>query len=373
MAGRSLTVLQMLPALESGGVERGTLEVAAELVRCGHRSLVMSAGGQLLARLRAHGTEHFDWPVDRKSLLSLRLVRPLRRFFREQNVDIVHARSRMPAWLAYLAWRGMKPGQRPRFVTTVHGLYSVNRYSAVMTRGERVIAVSESARHYLETNYPTLDSNRVVTIYRGIDPAVFPYGYRPPGSWLERWFGEHPYLLDRYVLTLPGRLSPLKGHGAFVALIAALVERGLPVHGLIVGAEDSRHRAYADRLYRAVERHGVQEHITLTGYRMDVRNIYAASNLVFSLSQKPESFGRTMLEALSLGVQVVGYDHGGVGELLARLFPEGRVKPGDRQALIACCETLLKRPQPVSDEQPFVLQRTLDETLALYGEIGSQN
>ena len=372
MVGRPLTVLQMLPALESGGVERGTLEVAGELVRCGHRSLVMSSGGQLLARLRAHGSEHFDWPVGRKSLLSLRLVRPLRRFFREQNINIVHARSRMPAWLAYLAWRGMRPDRRPRFVTTVHGLYSVNRYSAVMTRGERVIAVSESARRYLESNYPKLESARVVTIYRGIDPAVFPHGYRPPGSWLERWFGEHPYLLDRYVLTLAGRLSPLKGHAAFVALIAALVARGLPVHGLIVGAEDRRHRAYAERVYKAIEKQDVQQYITLTGHRLDVRNIFATSNLVLSLSRKPESFGRTVLEALSLGVQVVGYDHGGVGELLARLFPEGRVKPGDRQALIACCEALLKRPQSVSDEQPFVLQRTLDETLALYGELGGR-
>ena len=102
---------------------------------------------------------------------------------------------------------------------------------------------------------------------------------------------------------------------------------------------------------------------------MDIRNIYAVSNLVLSLSQKPESFGRTVLEALSLGIQVVGYNHGGVGDLLSRLFPSGRVKPGDLPGLIDCCEALMKRPQEVLDEQPYVLQRMLDNTLALYQKL----
>lgn len=372
MAERPLTVLQMLPALQSGGVERGTLEVANALVQRGHRSLVMSAGGQLVARLTGQGSEHFTWPIDRKSLLTLRKVRPLRRFLKENSVDIVHARSRMPAWVAWRAWRGMRKEQRPRFLTTVHGLYSVNAYSAVMTKGERVIAVSDAARRYLQTSYPRMDKDRIVTIYRGIDPEIFPYGYLPPDSWLERWYNEHPYLIDRYVLTFPGRLTPRKGHEAFVKLVAALIERGHPVYGLIVGAEDPRHHGFADRLYKLIDECNVRDRITTTGHRMDIRNIYSVSNLVLSLSKKPESFGRTVLEALSLGVQVVGYDHGGVGDLLSSLFPSGRVKPGNLPALIDCCETLIKRPQTVSDKQPYVLQRMLDETLALYQIVSRQ-
>jgi hypothetical protein len=121
-----LTVLQVLPALDGGGVERGTLEVAAALTQQGHRSLVISAGGRLVARLEAAGSRHIDWPIGAKSILTLRWVRRLRQLLLEESVDILHARSRLPAWVAWLAWRGLSPDRRPRFLTTVHGLYSVN-------------------------------------------------------------------------------------------------------------------------------------------------------------------------------------------------------------------------------------------------------
>ena len=135
MAERALTVVQVLPALEGGGVERGTLEVARELVRHGHGSLVISAGGRMVAELEREGSEHITWTIGAKSLLTLRYVSKLRDLLVERRVDILHARSRLPAWIAWLAWRGMDPATRPHFVTTVHGLYSVNRYSAVMRRG----------------------------------------------------------------------------------------------------------------------------------------------------------------------------------------------------------------------------------------------
>ncbi|MCB1818768.1 MAG: glycosyltransferase, partial [Gammaproteobacteria bacterium] len=158
MVQRKLTVLQALPALQSGGVERGTLEVAHHLVSRGHRSLVVSAGGGMVDRLTQEGSGHLTLPIGRKSLLTLRLVPALRRYLREQRVDVLHIRSRMPGWVAYLAWRGMDPATRPRLVSTVHGMYSVNAYSAVMTRGERVIAVSDTVRDYIAANYPRIDS-----------------------------------------------------------------------------------------------------------------------------------------------------------------------------------------------------------------------
>ena len=221
---RQLTVMQILPALESGGVERGTLEVAGALARAGHRSLVVSAGGRLVDRLLADGSEHIYLPVGRKSLTTLLQVRRLRHILQQERVDILHARSRLPAWVAWMAWRGMPAEGRPRFVTTVHGLYSVNRYSAIMTRGERVIAVSDTARQYILDNYPAVDSGRVVTIYRGVDPAEFPRGYRPDESWLAAWYGDYPFLQGRRILTLPARLTRLKGHEEFIRLIGALVD-----------------------------------------------------------------------------------------------------------------------------------------------------
>jgi len=366
MAERPLTVLQLLPALESGGVERGTLELGAGLVRAGHRSLVISAGGQLVSRLTGQGSEHIEWPIGRKSLWTLRLVGRLRRLLREEGVDILHARSRFPAWIGYRAWRGMPTQSRPRFVTTVHGLYSVSRYSAIMTRGEAVIAVSQAARDYVLRNYPATDPGRLHVIERGVDPAVYPFGYRPPDSWLNRWYHEFPFLLERQVLTLPGRITRLKGHLDFLQLLARLVGAGLPVYGLIVGAEDPAHTSYLREIQRTVQRLGLEGHVTFTGHRMDMRDIYAVSNLVFSLSAKPESFGRTVREALSLGVPVVGYDHGGVGETLSMAFPQGRVTPCDVDALERATRLLLEFPVEV-DQYPFAtVQDMIDQTLSLY-------
>ena len=369
MVQRRLTVLQILPAMESGGVERGTVEVGAELVRRGHRAIVISAGGRMVHELTRHKVEHVTWKVGAKSLTTLRFIRKLRKFLREEQVDILHARSRLPAWIAYRAWRGMNPQTRPRFVTTVHGFYSVNRYSAIMTKGERVIAVSEAIAKYIQDNYSVIDAARVLVIPRGVDPKFYPHGHRPSPAWAQTWYQRYPHLLDRLVVTLPGRLTRLKGHEDFIELIARLRAQGLSVHGLIVGAEDPRRLKYAEELHRAVRRRGLEGDITFTGPRNDMREIYASSNIVLSLSQQPESFGRTVLEALSLGVPVIGYDQGGVGEILANIFPEGRVPAGNMDELVARVTSFLTRTRTVSDVNPYTLSQMLDKTLELYASL----
>ncbi len=364
-----LSVTQLLPAMHGGGVERGTLEVARELVRRGHRSVVISAGGRLVPELLNAGGEHLAWPLGVKSPLTLRWIWPLRRWLAEQRIDILHARSRLPAWIGWLAWRGMNPATRPRFVTTVHGLYSVSRYSAVMTYGERVIAVSETVRDYVQRGYPELPAERMQVIPRGVDLAEFPYGYRPSPEWLAEWQRQYPQLYDVPVLTLPGRLSRLKGHEDFIELMAGLRARGLPVYGLIVGGVEPRRQRYADQLQRQVQDKGLNEVVLFTGHRADMRDIYAVSTLVLSLSAQPESFGRTVLEALSLGTPVIGYDHGGVGELLRRVYPAGLTPLGDLERLMERVRALLTVPPPVPTQPVFALQRMLDDTLALYAEL----
>ncbi|HEB97231.1 MAG TPA: glycosyltransferase [Sedimenticola thiotaurini] len=364
--GRPLTVLQLLPDLRGGGVERGTLEVADELVRRGHRSLVISNGGELVQPLEAGGSEHLCWPIGVKSLRTLALVPGLRRLLRQRQVDIVHARSRLPAWILWLAWRGMDPARRPRLVTTVHGLYSVSRYSAVMTRGERVIAVSETVRDYILRNYPETDPGRIELIHRGVDRDAFPRGYTPAESWRTTWYSRYPSLREGPVLTLAGRLTRLKGHHAFIDLVAALRAGGRPVTGLIVGGEDPRRRGYAAELRQRVAELGLERALLFTGQRQDIREIYAVSDLVFSLSGKPESFGRTVVEALSMGVPVIGWDHGGVGEVLARLLPAGAVPLNDGDALLRRTVDFLERPPVVAGFDDFRLQTMLDKTLMLY-------
>ena len=176
---RRLTVVQLLPALESGGVERSTLEIADALVRAGHRAIVVSAGGRLEPALRATGAEHVALDIGRKSLLTLRHAAALRRLFAEVGADLVHARSRLPAWIGLWALRGMPAASRPRFVTTMHGLNSPGRYSAVMTYGERVICVSDTVRDHLLRHYPATDPRKLVVIPRASIPMRSRARHRP--------------------------------------------------------------------------------------------------------------------------------------------------------------------------------------------------
>ncbi|MES9902465.1 MAG: glycosyltransferase family 4 protein [Sedimenticola sp.] len=367
MAEKQLTVLQVLPSLEDGGVEKGTLEVAAELVRLGHRSLVMSAGGRLVKTLESQGSTHYSWDVGCKSLWTLRHVRPLRRFLIEQRVDILHVRSRAPAWVAWLAWRGMNPNQRPRLVTTLHGLHSVSAYSAVMTRGERVIAVSDTVRRYIEESYPQTDPAIVQVIYRGVDHREFPHGFQPDLGWLACWHEDFAQLNGRFVVALPGRITRLKGHHDFIEVVDTLKQQGLAVTGLIVGGEDPRRLAYAREIRQMVAERGLEDEIIFTGHRADVREIFSCCDAVMSLSTKPESFGRTTLEALSLGVPVVGYDHGGVGEVMDTLYPFGKVGLGKIAAAAERLIVIAKGEAPVpAKNNRYLKSLMLKKTLAVY-------
>jgi glycosyltransferase involved in cell wall biosynthesis len=364
---RRLVVVQLIPALHSGGAERSALEVARALVAAGHRSVVISAGGRLVAQLEAEGSEHVTLDIGAKSPRTLFRLGALRRRLRELKPDIVHARSRLPAWLGWWALRGMTP--RPHFVTTVHGLNSPGFYSSILLRGERVIAVSQTMRDYVLSHYPWLDPARVRVIPRGIDPEAFPYGHRPDDAWQKAFFAEFPQLAGAPLLTLPGRGTRLKGHGEAIELIAELKRRGIEARLLLLGVIEPGREAYVEELRRLVRERGLEAQVVLTPPRNDMRDIYAVSALVLQLSTKPESFGRTVVEALSLCRPVLGYAHGGVGELLAELYPAGRVPPGDREKLVERAAELLRVAPPIPMLQSYRLSDMQQAVLALYGEV----
>ena len=363
-----LKVVQVLPALDGGGVEQGTVEIARALVAAGHESVVVSRGGRLASVIEDEGSRHVAWDIGRKRPTMLAEVGRFRRWLANERPHVVHARSRMPAWVAWLAWRRMPPATRPRFVTTIHGLYSVGRYSAVMTRGERVIAVSETARRYALENYPRLQAERVKLIYRGVDRGRFCRGFSPSDDWRARWADAYPGLRDRPLVVLPGRITRLKGHLDFAAAIEQLRGRASDAVGVVVGGADLKHRAYHAEVARRAP------HLVFTGHRTDVREIMAQAAAVVSLSTHPESFGRTVLEALSLGTPVIAYDHGGVGEILSAAYPEGRVAVGDRGAVADRLGAVLADPgaaRRAIRDHDFDVERMCAETLALYGELAA--
>ncbi|WP_018871869.1 glycosyltransferase family 4 protein [Thioalkalivibrio sp. ALJ16] len=367
------TILQVVPALEAGGVERGTLEIGQAVADAGHRSLVMSAGGRMVPELERQGSEHFAWPIGNKSPWTFRLVRPLRRFLQQQRVDVIDVRSRMPAWVVWRAWSRMPAATRPRLVTSVHGFNSVNRYSEILTRGERVVTVSETLRRFLLEQYPRLDEQRIEVIHRGVDTREYNPGFRPSPSWVAQWEEAFPQLHLRHVLTLPGRITRLKGHFDGLDILQGLLQRSIPAHLLVVGGTDPRKKDYQRELQGRISELGLASHVTFTGQRSDLREILASSNAVLSISSQPESFGRTTLEALSLGRPVLGYDHGGVGEQLAQLLPEGLIPAGHTQRAVERLAEWAKRSPPHPRwPHSWDLDSMCQRTLALYGKIAER-
>lgn len=360
--------MQLLPALESGGVERSTLEIAQGLVQAGHHALVVSAGGRLVPDLEALGATHLKLPIGRKSPLTLRHVIGLRRLIQTHQPDIVHARSRLPGWIGYWALRSLGPSA-PAFVTTVHGLNSVSAYSAILTRGERVICVSDTVRTHVLSHYPKTDPSRLRVIERGIDPGLFARDLGAPEPWRQALYQTHPQLAGRRWFVLPGRGTRLKGHAAAIELIAALRRAGHDVALLLQGVIEAGRERYLDELRALAAQHGVSEALALAAARRDVREVMTESFAVLQLSSKPEAFGRTVTEALALGRPVLGWDHGGVGELLQRHFPQGAVPLGDLPALTRRAADWLQHPPQPPQLAAFSLHQMQAATLAVYQEL----
>ena len=367
---RRLKVLQLLPALDSGGVERSTVEVATALVASGHDALVVSAGGRMVPQLKQAGARHIQLDTGRKTPASLLRAWSLRALIARERPDILHLRSRLPAWVARLALRGIAPAQRPRLVTTVHGLNSPSRYSRVMTSGERVICVSGTVRDYVLRHYPGTDPARLRVIPRGIEPSAFARIAGPDRAARAEVSSRLPALAgDGPLLLLPGRGTRLKGHADALKLLAALRRDGLDARLWLPGSRQAGREAYLDELEARVATLGLSGAVVFSEATDRIARAYAASDLVLQLSRKPEAFGRTVLEALSVGRPLLGWDHGGVGELLRELQPSGAVAPFDPAALATTARALLDRPPAPPATIPYTLEAMQSATLAVYAEL----
>jgi len=369
---RRLTVMQLLPALESGGVERSALEMASALVQAGHRALVVSAGGRLQAALEASGGEHICLPIGQKSWRVLGQVRALRQVMLREQVDIVHARSRLPAWVGLRALHGLPHAQRPRWITTVHGLNSPSRYSQIMVSGEQVICVSNTVRAHVLKHYPKTDPARLQVVPRGIDPLAFPW--RPmPDVQARRAVAQIDARLggDGPLLLLPGRGTRLKGHADALVLLCRLRAAGLDARLWMPGARESGRERYVAELEAKAVRAGIADVLAMTPPTTAIAEAYAASHLVLQLSRKPEAFGRTVVEALASGRPVLGWAHGGVGELLDELQPAGGVRAFDLAALTSMAQELLGQAAPGPMTVSYTLERMQAATLAVYVQLVS--
>jgi len=346
-------VLQVLPSLTTGGVERGTVDIAAALTGAGLRAIVVSAGGPMEHDIERVGGEHITLPVDSKNPLVIRKnIAALAKVIRSRRIGLVHARSRAPAWSARSA------AQRcgVPFMTTFHGTYNFNNpakkaYNAIMAKGERVIAISKFIGRHIVENYDTPEG-RVRVIPRGIDIDTFNPDAVSPERMIQL---SQSWRLpdDAPVIMLPGRLTRWKGQSVLIEAARRLGRADVRV--LLVGDDQGR-TGYRDELEAQIARIGTEGIIHLTGPCRDMAAAYMLANVVVCPSTDPEAFGRVAAEGHAMGRPVIASDHGGARETVISGETGWLVPPGDADALAQALRTALAM---TSEDRDTVAQRAI--------------
>jgi glycosyltransferase involved in cell wall biosynthesis len=379
-----VTILQVVPRLDAGGSELATLEIAQALQRAGAKALVATEGGRLAADIEEAGGEIVTLPMASKNPLTIFAnARRLFRLVEERGVDLLHARSRAPAWSALLASRrSLRP-----FVTTYHGAYGEagpfkRAYNSVMRRGERIVANSRYTASVIAARAPKA-ADRIRVIYRGVDATRFDPSSLPPGA-VEKLRSEWGVAPGAKIVLHVARLTGIKGQRDLIAAAAELQQDGALENAVVILAGDGR-EDYRAELESLIAKYGLGEKVKLVGHCADMPAAYLASSVALTISTVPETFGRTSVEAQAMGCPVIVPDLGALPETIiapeqdAVGFTGWLVPPRDVPALTACIRQALQLPAAMRDEigararafalQAFSLGRMQEQTLAVYDEL----
>ncbi|WP_420242958.1 glycosyltransferase family 4 protein [Roseiterribacter gracilis] len=336
--GRPITILQVLPSLVAGGAERGALDVAAAIVQAGGRALVASAGGPMVRELERSGATHLTLPLKSKNPLVIRAnAGRLARLMRTHEVDIIHARSRAPAWSA---WRAAARTNTP-FMTTFHAAYGFKgewkrRYNSIMARGERVIAISDFLADHIRTYYG-VDPAKLVVVPRGIDLAKFDPA-KVGGERVAKLGPAWRVPEDMKVVLLPARRTRLKGH---LVLLEALARLGRDdLCAVLVGGGAKEGSNYERDLERAAAnvKRGL---VRIVDQCDDMPAAYSFASVVVAPSLVPEGFGRVPVEAQAMGRPVIATDLGGFRETILNGETGLLIPPNDAKALAEAIDEIL--------------------------------
>lgn len=323
-------ILQIVPVLGPGGAEQGCIDIAAELVQSGAHAIVVSHGGPRVPELVRIGATHINMPVHSKNpFIMWKNALKLRQLIRRHNVNIVHARSRAPAWSA---WHACK-NTAARFMTTCHAPYNIDGeskrfYNSSISLGERVIAISETVADYLVKNYK-MDPDKIRIIPRGIALEKFhPTAVTP----------ERLITLSRQwrvpdganIIMLPGRITRWKGHHVLIEAIARLGRRD--IFCVIIGSDQGR-TEYRKELEETIQSKGLGGRVRIVDHCNDMPAAYMLATVVISASTDPEGFGRVPVEAQAMGRPIIATDHGGARETIVRNETGWLIAPNDPEAL----------------------------------------
>ncbi|MBR4105944.1 MAG: glycosyltransferase family 4 protein [Alphaproteobacteria bacterium] len=373
-------VLQVLPEMEHGGVEVGTVEIAAGCQEKGIKNFVASSGGRMVYDLQKIKVQHFELPLKTKNIFKMRAnTKKLAKIIKENGINIVHARSRAPAWSAY--WAAKKTGAT--FLTTYHGTYGLGflklkkLYNRVMTYGKLVIAISEHIKKHIMSEYK-VPEEKIRLIHRCVNLDNF----SPEKVSQERMIkviSDYNIPEDKPVISLIGRITPWKGQALLLEALSKMHNKDYCC--LIVGSDQGR-TSYSNKLKDMVKKHGLDDRVQFIEHSFDIPALLMISDIVLSIAIEPEAFGRAAIEGQAMGKIVIASNIGGslentIDGVTGKLF-----KSGDADDLASTIDWALDLPNQEKAKisaaaiqnvkEHFTKQIMCDKTIAVYRELMKQ-
>lgn len=352
-----MNVVQILPHMNIGGVERGVVDLAGYFKNSDIQTMVISGGGRLVEKLNQNGVTHYSMPVYKKSPALLFLIPKLRKFLVENNVDIIHGRSRMPAWIAFFASRGT----RSDFITTAHGVYKSKFFSEVMGWGKFVICPSQTVARHMRENF-AVPEEKIVIINRWVDINRFR-------------FNDYNTRKESNTIVSIGRISPSKGYEYLIEGFKKILRFNPYLNLKIVGSPEKSKQDYFKDLKIMVNRLSLNHNIEFAGFRNDVENILKDARILVASSVIDESFGRVIIEAFACGVPVVATRVGGFNEIIDHEKTGILVEPKNSASIAEGILKILNNHKLSNTivntakqtvENLYTMEKNLQETAQLY-------
>lgn len=321
-ANKKPVIMQILPALNSGGVERGVIDISKAVAEAGFESIVVSNGGSMIQKFNNSKVKHIQLPLHRKNPLAIYLnSKRLEKIIKDYQVDLIHIRSRSPAWSAYFAYKKIIQNQKCQIISTFHGYYSLNlfgkkiskwksKYNSIMVKPKFIIAVSGFIKNYIYQNYSVvedLSGKKIEVIHRGADLNYF-CNSKVPQSRIVQLVEQWDLPDDKQIIMLPGRITGWKGHEFLISALAKVKNQNF--FCIMVGSTKG-HEKFAKKLEQKIKENNLQGKIKIVSETKDMPAAYLVSDVVISSSIRPEAFGRIAIEAGAMGRVIIATNIGG--------------------------------------------------------------
>lgn len=327
-----MKILHFSPKLRPGSPMALAVDLACALQNDGYENVVVSPQSELISRLNIVGVRHLS--CRRSGILNLwKNIRRLKSLIRSNKPDFVQVYSAEAAWIVGMACKGLDKTSKPTIVGAITGYPRKGLAIKGWRHCDIFTAISKHLRNHVTAEDFPLKCNPWVIPYGVDDKQCYP-AYAPSPTWLEQWQRNHPEAKDKFTICVPGAISPLHGLEELVPILTGLLRSDITPHVYIAGDTRKANSAYLENLKKTFKEAQLSGYITWLGLRSDLRDVLCVCDVSLSLTKEPATWDRAILEALSLGRPVVGYDHGVIGELLETFLPEGCVAPGDSAAVI---------------------------------------